>query len=99
MQPLAIHQYQNVGIAQTAKLHLATHVALVESKGCRQRAQYLLNALTAKAVQHLPAYHLCLYRHIPQCMNGSRSGDDDLLHRCLLLRCFSFECAVLVILS
>ena len=64
MQTFTVHQDKYVGVAQTAKLHLTAHITLVEGKRCRQRTQYLLDALAAKAVQHLAIDDLGLHGHI-----------------------------------
>ena len=64
MQTFTVHQDKYVGVAQTAKLHLTAHIALVEGKRCRQRTKYLFDALAAKAVQHLAVDYLGLYGHI-----------------------------------
>ena len=64
MNALAVNENQNIVIAQPVQLHLASHIAFVEGKGCRQRPQYLFYALAAKTVQHLAVNDFCLHRHI-----------------------------------
>ena len=64
VQTFTVHQDEDVGVAQTAQLHLAAHIALVEGKRCRQRTKYLLDALAAKAVQHFAIDDLGLHGHI-----------------------------------
>ena len=85
MQAFAVHQDQYVGVAEASQLHLASHVAFVEGKGCGQGAKYLFDALASEAVQHLATYHFRLHGHILQRVLGSGGCDNDFLHRRLLL--------------
>ena len=63
---LAVYEYQHVGVAQSAQLHLAAHVALAEGKRSRQAAQYLLEAATSVGLQHAARDDLGLHRRIAE---------------------------------
>ena len=63
---LAVHQYQDIAVAQSVQLHLTAHVALVEGKRRRQACEDLLQTLAAILTQHLLCDDLRLHGRILQ---------------------------------
>ncbi len=66
MDALAVHQYQDIAVAQSVQLHLTAHVALVEGKRRRQACEDLLQTLAAILAQHLLCDDLRLHGRILQ---------------------------------
>ena len=92
MQPLAVDEYQDIGVAQTVHLHLTAHVALAESKRCGESAQNVLERAAAIVAQHLPGDDLGLHGRVLQQVLCASTRDDDLLQRVLLLNGLRFQC-------
>ena len=63
---LAVHQYQDIAVAQSVQLHLTAHVALVEGKRRRQACEDFLQTLAAILTQHLLCDDLRLHGRILQ---------------------------------
>ena len=87
MYAFAIYQYEDVGVAETAQLHLRPHVSLGKGKRSSETTEDVLNAPATIALQHLARDDLCLHRHIAQQTLRARGSDDDLSECVTYLLC------------
>ena len=79
MYALAINEDENVRITQTSQLHLTAHIALAESKGSCESAQYIFDAFATIAIEGASRDDLCLYGHILQQVLGSSTCHNHFL--------------------
>ena len=71
---LSVNEYQDVAVAQSVHLNVATHVVLAKIDAARKATQNVFNALSGILPQHLSADHFGLYRSVFQRILRSRAG-------------------------
>ena len=86
MDALAVYQDKYITVAQSAELHVRSHVVFVECEGGGKAAQDVLQGTPGVIVQHLPGYDFSLDGNVFQKMRRAGGRDDGLRNRVLQIR-------------